>query len=138
MIAMAAATACGLMVFGALYFAPEPFVRIFTNDIELTALSAYAAKRIFLGMYLIGVIMVGSLVFQSIGKATQSFITAISRPLLFLIPLIFILPPLWQLDGVWWAFPMADGLTFLLTVVLLIPQIREFREKDRLTKLKAL
>jgi putative MATE family efflux protein len=137
MIAMAAATACGLVVFFALYFSPEPFVRIFTDDAGLITLSAYAAKRIFLGMYLIGVIMVGSLVFQSIGKALESFITAVSRPILFLIPLIFILPPLWQLDGVWWAFPMADGLTFLLVLGFLIPQLRELRHKHQLMKLEA-
>jgi len=133
-IAMAAATACGLVVFGIVYFAPEPFVRIFTPDVELIALSSYAAKRIFLGLYLIGFIMVGSLVFQSIGKVTQSFITAISRPILFLIPLVFILPHFLQLDGVWWAFPISDGLTFLLTLILLIPQIRELKGKDALTR----
>jgi Na+-driven multidrug efflux pump len=71
--------------------------------------------------------MVGSLVFQSIGKATQSFVTAISRPVLFLIPLIFTLPRVLQLDGVWWSFPIADALTVLLTLSLLIPQIRELR-----------
>jgi len=76
--------------------------------------------------------MVGSLVFQSIGKAIQSFVTAISRPFLFLIPLIFILPQFLQLDGVWLAFPIADGLTFVLMLGLLIPQIREFRSMDLL------
>lgn len=133
-IAMIAATACCLAVFMVLYFAPEPFVRIFTPDVELIALSSYAIKLLFLGMPLIGFIMVGSLIFQSIGKATQAFITAVSRPVLFLIPLIFILPRFLQLDGVWWAFPIADGFTFLLTLALLIPQIREFRSMDLLTK----
>lgn len=137
-IALVAATACCLVVFMVIYFAPEPFIRIFTPDVELIALSSYATKRIFLGLYLIGFIMVGSLVFQSIGKATQSFITAISRPILFLIPLIFILPRFLQLDGVWWAFPISDGLTFLLTLALLIPQIRELRKKDILTRGAAL
>ena len=133
-IAMIAATACCLVVFMVIYFAPEPFVRIFTPDVELIALSSYAIKLLFLGMPLIGFIMVGSLIFQSIGKATQAFITAVSRPVLFLIPLIFILPRFLQLDGVWWAFPIADGFTFLLTLALLIPQIREFRSMDLLTK----
>jgi len=134
LIALGAATACGLVVFGVVYFAPEPFIRIFTNDAGLVALSSHAAKRIFLGLYLIGFIMVGSLVFQSIGKAVQSFITSIARSILFLIPLVFILPPILGLDGVWWAFPISDGLTFLLTLLLLIPQIRELRRKHRLTK----
>jgi putative MATE family efflux protein len=133
-LAIAAATTCCVIVFMALYFVPEPFIRIFTTDNALIALSSYAAKRLFLALYLIGFIMVGSLVFQSIGKATQSFVTAVSRPALFLIPLIFILPHFLQLDGVWLAFPIADVLTFILTLILLIPQIRELRKEDILTR----
>jgi len=129
-LAIAAATACCAVVFMFLYFIPEPFIRIFTADNELIALSSYAAKRLFLVLYLIGFMMVGSLVFQSIGKAKQSFVTSISRPLLFLIPLIIILPQFLQLDGVWLAFPIADALTFLLTLALLIPQIRELRSME--------
>jgi putative MATE family efflux protein len=133
-IALFAATACCLAVFIVLYFAPEPFIRIFTNDAELIALGSYAVKRVFLSIYLIGFIMVGSLVFQAVGKATQAFVTAISRPFLFLIPLVFILPRFLGLDGVWLAFPIADGFTLLLTLMLLIPQIRELRRKDRLVR----
>lgn len=133
-IAMGAAFACGLFVFGIVYFAPEPFIRIFTNDAELIALSSYAAKRIFLALYMIGLTMVGSLVFQSIGKAVQSFITSIARTILFLIPLVLILPHFLELDGVWLAFPISDGFTLLLTLLLIIPQIRELRKKHRLSK----
>jgi putative MATE family efflux protein len=129
-IAIAAATACSFLVFLVLYFAPEPFVRIFTSDSELITLATYAAKRLFLAMPMIGFIMVGSLVFQSIGKAKKSFITAVSRPVVFLIPLIFILPRFLQLDGVWWAFPTADALTLLLTISLLIPQIRQLHTME--------
>jgi len=133
-IAIAAATACCVIVFMVLYFAPEPFISIFTTDSELIALGSYAAKRIFLVLYLIGFMMVGSLVFQSIGKAVQSFITSISRAALFLIPLVFILPHFLQLDGVWLAFPIADALTFLLTLILLIPQIRKFKSMGMLAR----
>jgi len=126
-LAIITASACSIIVFLVLYFAPEPFIRVFTNDTDLIALASYAAKRLFLVMPMIGFMMVGSLVFQSIGKAKQSFITAVSRPVLFLIPLIFILPRFLQLDGVWWSFPIADALAVLLTLSLLIPQIRELR-----------
>jgi Na+-driven multidrug efflux pump len=126
-IAMAAATACCIAVFLVLYFYPEPFIRIFTPDNELIALGSYGMKRIFLVLYLIGFMMVGGMVFQAIGKAVQSFITAISRPVLFLMPLVFTLPHFWQLDGIWLAYPFTDILTFILTLILLIPQIRFFR-----------
>jgi putative MATE family efflux protein len=134
MIAFAAATACCVVVFMVIYFVPEPFIRIFTSDSKLVALSSYAAKRIFLVLYLIGFMMVGSIIFQSIGKVVQSFITAISRSVLFLIPLIFILPRFWQLNGVLMAFPITDALTFMLTLILIIPQIRELRNADLLVK----
>jgi putative MATE family efflux protein len=133
-IALLAATACCLAVFIVLYFAPEPFIRVFTNDAELIALGSYAVKRVFLSLYMIGFIMVGSLVFQAVGKATQAFATAIARPFLFLIPLVFILPRFLGLDGVWLAFPISDGFTLLLTLSFLIPQIRELRRKDRLVR----
>ncbi len=131
-LAIAAATACCIGVFLVLYFVPDPFIRIFTTDNELIALGSYAAKRIFFALYLIGFMMVGSIIFQSIGKAVQSFVTAISRPALFLIPSILILPRLWQLDGIWLAFPVTDALTFMLTLALFVPQIRELKSADLL------
>jgi putative MATE family efflux protein len=134
LIAMGAAFACGLIVFGVAFFAPQPLIRIFTNDPELITHTTYAARRIFLALAIIPGMMVGSLIFQSIGKAFQSFVTSIARPILFLIPLVFVLPPILGLDGVWWAFPISDGLTFLLTLLLLIPQLRELGHKKRLAQ----
>jgi putative MATE family efflux protein len=131
-IAIAAATVCSTGVFLVLNFVPEPFVRIFTTDNELIALGSYAARRIFFASYLIGFIMVGSISFQSIGKAVQSFVTAIARAVLFLIPLVLILPRFWQLDGIWLAYPLTDALTFILTLALFIPQIRELKSADLL------
>jgi putative MATE family efflux protein len=133
-LAMAAATACCFLVFGIVYFSPEPFIRIFTSDAELVVLASYAAKRVFLALPLIGVIMVGSLVFQSIGKAAKSFLTSIARPILFLFPSAIILPHFMGLSGVWWSFPLADLCTLLLTLILLLPQMRELTKKHRLTQ----
>jgi len=129
-IAVIAATTCSIVIFLVLYFAPEPFIRIFTTDNELISLAHYAAKRVFLALFLVGFMMVGSLTFQSIGKAVQSFFTATSRSVFFLIPLVLILPRFLQLDGVWLAFPISDALTFVLTLILFIYQIIDLRRKN--------
>ena len=126
-IAAISATSYSIIAFLALYFTPELILRVFTTDNALIALAAYAARRVFFAKYLIGFIMVGSTVFQATGKAPQAFVTAIARPALFLLPLLFILPNYWQLDGVWLAFPITDVLTFILVLILLIPQIKMFR-----------
>ncbi len=129
-IAAIATTTCSTIAFFALYFGPELFLRIFTTDNELIVLGAHAAKRIFFVKYLVGITMVGSTVFQATGKAPQAFVTAIARPALFLLPLVFIFSNYWQLDGVWLAFPITDALTFILVLILLIPQIKMFRRME--------
>ena len=129
-IAIIAATSYSIVAFCALYFTPELFIRVFTTDSELIVLAADASRRIFFAVYLIGFIIVGSIIFQAIGKAPQAFITAIARPALFLLPLVFILPNYWQLDGVWLAFPITDALTSILVLVLLIPEIKTFRKGE--------
>jgi putative MATE family efflux protein len=134
-IAVTYASACSIVAFIVLFFFPEPFLRIFTADSELIAVSIYAAKRIFFVMPLIGFMMVGSIIFQAIGKVVQSIVTSLARSALFLLPLILILPHYWQIDGVWLAFPITDALTFLLTLTLLIPQIKDFIRKSKLPDL---
>ena len=129
-IAIIAATSYSIIAFCALYFAPGLFIRVFTADSELIVLAAQAARSIFFAAYLIGFIIVGSIIFQAIGKAPQAFVTAIARPALFLLPLVFILPNYWQVDGVWLAFPITDALTSILVLILLIPEIKMFRRNE--------
>jgi len=130
-IASIAATVCAITAFAVLHFFPEPIIKIFTTDIALIELGSHAAKYVFLAIYLLGITMVGSLVFQSVGKAKRSLVTALARPLA-LIPLIFTLPKLWQMDGVWLSFPIADAVAFGLVLTLLVRQIRELGSADSL------
>jgi putative MATE family efflux protein len=129
-LAIISATIYSIIAFCALYFVPELFIRVFTTDSELIVLTAHAARHIFFAVYLIGFIIIGSIVFQAIGKAPQAFVTAVARPALFLLPLVFILPNYWQLDGAWLAFPITDALTTILVLALLIPEIKMFRKNQ--------
>jgi putative MATE family efflux protein len=120
--------ACSTVAFIVLFIFPEPVIRIFTGDISLINATAFAARRVFLVLPLFGFFAVGQLVFPSVGKAKESFIIAITRPLVFITPLVLILPHFFQLDGVWLAFPGSDTLSFLLNIAMLIPLFREFRK----------
>jgi len=131
-IAVTYASAISVLAFIVLYFFPEPFLRVFTTDTGLVDVSIYAAKRVFLVMPLIGLMMVGQLIFQAIGKVIQAIITSLGRSALFLLPTVLIFPHFWGIDGVWLAFPVTDVLTLLLTVGLLIPVLREFARKSKL------
>jgi len=124
------ATIFSTISFLIIFFLPAPIMRIFTNDSSLVSAGSHAAKMIFLAAYLIGFQMVGSVVFQALGKAVPTFVTATSRQILFLLPLVFILPRFLQLDGVWLSFPIADAFSFILTLALFIPQIRELQRME--------
>ena len=126
--AMVAGTASCLVFFVVLMVFPDRITHIFTTNEEILMTSVHAVRIVFLALPMMGFIMVGSLVFQSIGKPVQSFITSISRSVLFLIPLMCILPRFMAIEGVWLAFPLADNMTALLTFILLAPVMQSFRE----------
>ncbi len=127
-IAAISSTSLSVFCFAVLYLIPEPLMKIFSNDTELVSMGAYVSRLIFLSMPLMGFVMLGQTMFQAIGKALQSFITAVVRPVVFLIPLVLIMSRFWQLDGVFLSFPASDALTFLLVVGLLSPIISRFRK----------
>jgi putative MATE family efflux protein len=118
----------GLVGFFVLYFSPEPIFRIFTTDEQLISKAAYIAKIVFLVLPIFGFYNVGAMVFPSVGKALQSFIVAISRPVVFMIPLLLVLPRFYGEPGVWFSFPGSDILTFFLVLSLLIPMVRGFKK----------
>lgn len=122
------ATVLSLSAFFLVYFIPEPIFRIFTDDPELIKVGVNCAKLMFLGMPLIGLIMVGTMIFQALGKAVPAFIVSVARPVVFLIPFVMILPRHIGLNGVWLSFPVSDVLTFLLIVFLVFPILAQFRK----------
>jgi putative MATE family efflux protein len=129
-MAIIATTVYSTIAFCALYFTPELFIRIFTPDSGLIVSTAHAVRQVFFATYVIGFVIIGSVIFQAIGKATQAFVSAVTRPALFLLPLVLLLPHFRQLDGVWLAFPITDALTTVLVIVFIVPQIRVFRRKE--------
>jgi len=59
-----------------------------------------------------------AMLFQSIGKAKQASVTALSRQGLFFIPLVLTLSQLIGLRGIQLSQPISDVATFILSVLL--------------------
>jgi putative MATE family efflux protein len=127
-LALIVSTCFAVLAFFIVFLFAEPLMHIFTQDAELIKSSSSAAKILFFVAYLIGFQMVGQTVFQSLGKAVATFLVTTSRQIIFLLPLIFILPNFWGLDGIWYSFPVSDGLSFLLVVGLLTFTIRDLKQ----------
>lgn len=109
---------------------PMLAISIFNNDPELTA-SAVRGLRIYLIMMpIVGINIVSTSYFQSVGKAKMSMFVSLLRQVILLIPFTLILPLFIQLDGVWAAGACADLLSVIITIVLMF---REFKSLNRLS-----
>lgn len=111
-------------------FFPRQLSGVFTSDKELIDIAENGIRIAVLAFPVVGLQIVISNFFQSIGYAMKAMIQSLSRQLLFLVPGIIILPNIWGLNGVWAANPISDALSALLSVYLLILQIRIIRKQE--------
>lgn len=100
-------------------FTPVPIVHLFTSDPELTDISANALRIINCLFSVVGLGMVTSNFFQSIGKAKISIFLSTTRQLLFLVPLLLVLPRYFGTNGVWITIPISDILSSITAAVML-------------------
>jgi putative MATE family efflux protein len=127
-IAAVSSTLLSAAAFILIYSFPGAVISVFSSDKALVAAGIHASRMVFLAMPIMGFVMLGTNSFISLGKAKQAFVTALARPVLFLIPAVLILPPLMGLDGVFYSFPASDVFTLIFTILLLIPIFKEFRK----------
>ena len=109
---------------------PGVFAAAFTTDAELMSITERGIRIAVSAMPLVGFQIVSSSFFQSIGFAAKSLIQSLSRQLIFLVPGIILLPRIWGLDGLWIAMPVSDVLAFILSLLLLIYQLRQLNRME--------
>ncbi len=108
---------------------PKPLLSIFTKDLLLISEGISVLRTVSLAVPLIGLQIIGATYFLALGKAIPSLFLGMSRQILFLIPLVLLFPLLWGLTGIWIAFPVADLLSTLVTVVWFSLDMRKLETK---------
>lgn len=112
-------------------FFPTPFVTLFAKDSpELIKMASHALSCMVMMFPIVGIQIVSTAFFQSIGYAPKSIFLSLTRQLIFLVPAIFILPHVYSdpLEGLWHAAPVADGLASILAITLLTLQVKKFKK----------
>ena len=107
---------------------PEVFVGIFTKDETLMNIAVEGIKINLITLPIVGVSVLGSVYFQSIGEAKKSMFLSLLRQVVILIPVILIVPKIYGLKGVWASQPIADFLAMFIVGLFLF---KEFK-KDKL------
>lgn len=113
---------------------PEFLLSIFTTDVALIREGKSALLFMVFAFPTVGFQVMGTTLFQATGKATETFILTLSRQILFLIPLVFILPKFFEITGVWLSFPIADVLSAILTLVMLVPVRNQYDQQIQLVR----
>jgi Na+-driven multidrug efflux pump len=72
-----------------------------------------------------------NMMLQSVGKALSASVTAAARQGLFFIPFILTLPKILDLTGVFYAQPLADICTFLLSVPMAMHFLKEMKRNEK-------
>lgn len=104
---------------------PKSIIRIFGNENELYNEYAVLCFRVFLGGIVLCCIQkAGSIFLQSIGNPVKSTILSLSRDVVFFVPGLLLLAPRFGVTGMLWAAPIADVLSFILTVILVWQEYR--------------
>ena len=114
--------AVGIMCIGVLVFQliPDKLFLLFDASDHMLSMGIPALRIISVHFPLAGICIIGGSMFQALGNAVYSMITAICRQLLVLIPAAWLLAQLGNVDYVWWSFPIAEVVSLTLNILFLI------------------
>ena len=109
----------------------EALIRLFRDDPEVTAVALPAFRYQCFAILLQPVIVVTNMTFQSVGKAGRATFLACCRQGVCFIPLILVLPRVLGLVGVELCQPIADALTFFISLPFLLAFLRQLEQMDK-------
>ena len=115
-------------------FVPQVLVGMFNRDPQLMDITVNGLRKYSFALPIIGISIVGTNYIQSSGKAKVAMVLSLLRQVIILIPMILILPKFLGLNGVWFAQPTADIIASAITAIVLIKEIRSYKEDNNKAK----
>ena len=107
---------------------PRQLIGIFGAGNESAYYTSFAIRcfQIYLCMLPLATVNKGTFIYlQALGKAVPSMVLSLVREIIFGVFLPILLPRIFGLNGVLYSFPVADVLTFILTVIIVVRIYRE-------------
>ncbi len=114
-IILAAAIMCaGTLVMEAI---PVQLLQMFEASDHMLEIGVPALRIIALHFPVAAVCIALGSVFQAFSRSYYSLIVSLGRQLVILIPVAWLLSLSGVLNNVWWAFPIAEIMSFILTII---------------------
>lgn len=122
-----AATAISIAGFVLTQVFATQIIRLFNDNPELITIGASGLRILLVMLPIIGFQIIGANYFQATGKAGYAIFLSMSRQVIILIPAIIILPHFFGLNGIWFAGPVADVVSSILTGIYLWFEIHKLK-----------
>jgi len=121
-IKLSAAIAMGIMLAGLVVFQvmPETLLGLFEASDNMLSIGVPALRSISISFVFAGFCIVISSVFQALGNGVYSLIMSAARQIVVILPVAFAFAKLFGLNAVWFAYPIAEVVSVIICVVLLI------------------
>lgn len=116
------AYAVALMVVGIVLFQtiPDVLLGLFDASEDMLQIGVAALRAISCSYLFAGFCIVCGTSFQALGRAGYSMIVSIARQLIVLLPAAYLLSLSGNVNYVWWAFPIAELMSLLMTVIFML------------------
>lgn len=98
---------------------PSQILKIFDASDNMLAIGVPALRIISFSFLIAPFSIVSSGTFQALGKGTFSLIISLIRQLIVILPLSYLLSRIMGMKGVWVAFPIAEIVAGILTIIYL-------------------
>lgn len=129
-------TLCCLIVSTLCFIFAGPIVNIFLSKPESFNSSIHFTRILMTTAWLIGAFGVIQSSLQTMGAAISALLASILRQAVIFIPFMYILNALIGLDGLIWAQPVADVLSLIFIIIMLVFKIKntEFTKAEESIK----
>lgn len=108
-----------LLGFVAFEFIPEKLLMLFDASADMQAIGIPALRIIGVHFLIAWYCIVTGTLFQAVGAAMYSLYVSVARQLVVLLPAAYILAKIGGLSLIWWSFPIAEVMSFIISTVCL-------------------
>ncbi len=117
---------------------PDLIINLFGVDSELYLQFARLTFRIFLlCVTFTCVIKVISIFFQAVGEPLKATVVSLIRDIICFVPLALLLPTFMGVEGVLWAAPIADVVSIIVAIALVVPFLHKLGHHPTIQKTAA-
>jgi Na+-driven multidrug efflux pump len=111
------ALAATIMIIGTITFQliPDRLLGLFNASLEMINIGKPALRIISLSFPIAGICIAMGSVFQAFSESIYSLVVSVGRQLVVLIPAAWLLAQTGNVNMVWWAFPIAEIASLILS-----------------------